>query len=57
MSNFFQNHFKSLLEYTTSAFEEIVAQMSSRGKRALKVLEIGAGEILCSKMFNILILI
>ena len=32
------------LEYLTQAFDEVLSSFSSRGKRALNILEIGAGE-------------
>lgn len=44
MSRFYGNFFLTLLEYNTRAFNKIVSAMVGKGKRALKVLEAGAGE-------------
>lgn len=45
MAAFYENHVDELLAYTTRAFGDIVDQMSSQGKRALRILEAGAGTI------------
>lgn len=45
MAAFYGNHFNKLLAYTTRAFEETIIEMRSQGKRALRILETGAGKI------------
>lgn len=45
MSRFYGKSFGPLLEYATRAFEKIISAMAGMGKRALKILEAGAGEI------------
>lgn len=44
MAGLYERHFHRLLDYTTHAFEDTIAQLSSGGKRVLKVLETGSGK-------------
>lgn len=45
MAKFYAKHFQKLLDYTTSAFGKAIDQVSSLGKRALKIMEIGVGKL------------
>lgn len=52
MTTFYNRHNGEALDYATRAFEATITKISSNGKRALRILEVGTGKLYIKSAFH-----